>query len=126
MTQTTNRFFDEMAKLMTDAAGAAQGARQEFETVMRAQADRVLADRRYLGVYVSDSFKKGRGFVGIGARLFASLERRFRAIDHVAVVRGNRKLEKPGWHKAAEEGNYFLRGFNHLLIFKKERAPRAR
>ena len=44
MTQTTNRFFDEMAKLMTDAAGAAQGARQEFETVMRAQADRVLAD----------------------------------------------------------------------------------
>ena len=44
MTQTTNRFFDEMAKLMTDAAGAAQGARQEFETLMRAQADRVLAD----------------------------------------------------------------------------------
>ena len=44
MTQTTNRFFDEMAKLMTDAAGAAQGARQEFDTLMRAQADRVLAD----------------------------------------------------------------------------------
>ena len=44
MTQTSNRFFDEMAKLMTDAAGAAQGMRQEFETVMRAQADRVLAD----------------------------------------------------------------------------------
>lgn len=44
MTQTSNRFFDELAKLMTDAAGAAQGARQEFEMVMRSQADRVLAE----------------------------------------------------------------------------------
>jgi DNA modification methylase len=85
-----------------------------------AQADRVLRDRRYLAVYVSDTFRKKRGFVGIGARLFVMLEERFRAIDHVAVVRGNRKLEKPAFNRAAEEGNYFLRGFNHLLVFKKE------
>jgi len=90
-----------------------------------AEVERVLRDRRYLALYVSDSFKKGRPFVGIGARAFALLERRFRPVDHVAVVRGNRTLEKPGWHRAAAEGNYFLRGFNHLLIFKKEasRAP---
>ncbi len=81
---------------------------------------RVLADRRYLAVYVSDSFKKGRGFVGIGARFFVQLERRFRAVDHIAVVRGNRKLERPAFHRAAAEGNFFLRGFQHLLIFKKE------
>lgn len=42
MTQTTSRFFDELAKLMTDAAGAAQGMRSEVETVMRGQAERVL------------------------------------------------------------------------------------
>src|ERR1700674_2261580 len=42
MTQTTNRFFDEMARLMNDAAGAAEGARREIETVMRAQAERIL------------------------------------------------------------------------------------
>ena len=42
MTQTTNRFFDEMARLMNDAAGVAQGARAEIETVMRAQAERIL------------------------------------------------------------------------------------
>jgi hypothetical protein len=46
-------------------------------------------------------------------------------VDHVVVVRGNRKLEQPNFHKAAAEGNFFLRGFNHLLIFKKERG-RAR
>jgi hypothetical protein len=86
-----------------------------------AEAERCLKDRRYLAVYVSDSYRKKRGFVGIGARLFVLLEERFRPIDHVAVVRGNRKLEKPGFHRAAAEGNFFLRGFNHLLIFKKER-----
>jgi BMFP domain-containing protein YqiC len=42
MTQTTNRFFDEMARLMNDAAGVASGARREIETVMRAQAERIL------------------------------------------------------------------------------------
>jgi adenine-specific DNA-methyltransferase len=89
-----------------------------------AEVDRVLRDRRYLAVYVSDSFQKKRGFVGLGAELFGLLAKRFRAVDHIAVVRGNRTLEKPGFHKAAAEGNFFLRGFNHLLIFKKERAPR--
>ncbi|MAF67301.1 MAG: DNA methylase [Planctomycetes bacterium] len=86
-----------------------------------AEADRVLRDRRYLAVLVGDSFRKKRGFVPIGARLSALLCERFRPVDHVAVVRGNRKLEKPRHHRAAAEGNFFLRGFHHLLIFKKER-----
>lgn len=97
---------------------------QAMELVF-AEVERVLRDRRYLAVYCSDSFKKGRGFVGIGARFFALLSTRFRAVDHVAVVRGNRKLEQPNFHKAAAEENFFLRGFNHLLIFKKERARGA-
>ncbi|MBS9721062.1 accessory factor UbiK family protein [Tianweitania sp. BSSL-BM11] len=37
-----NRIFDDFAKLMTDAAGAAQGVRREVETAVRAQAERVL------------------------------------------------------------------------------------
>ena len=44
MTQTSNRFFDEAARLMNDAAGAAQGVKREFDTVMRAQAERILRD----------------------------------------------------------------------------------
>ncbi|MEM9380445.1 MAG: DNA methyltransferase [Planctomycetota bacterium] len=85
------------------------------------EADRILRDRRYIAVYVSDSFEKKRGFVPIGARLSALLSARFRPIDHVAVTRGNRKLEKPAFHRAAAEGNFYLRGFQHLLVFKKER-----
>ncbi|MCB1490290.1 MAG: accessory factor UbiK family protein [Rhodobiaceae bacterium] len=44
MTQTTGRLFDEMAKVMTDAAGVAQGVRREVETVMRTQAERLLQE----------------------------------------------------------------------------------
>jgi BMFP domain-containing protein YqiC len=44
MTQTNNRFLDEMAKLMTDAAGAAQGLRRDFETMMRSQGERMLRE----------------------------------------------------------------------------------
>src|SRR5436305_7560741 len=44
MTQTNNRFFDEVARLMNDAAGVATGVRREFDTVMRTQAERVLRD----------------------------------------------------------------------------------
>ncbi|RTL72106.1 MAG: accessory factor UbiK family protein [Hyphomicrobiales bacterium] len=43
MTQTSNRLFDEFAKLMTDAAGAAQGVRKEVETIMKAQGERLVA-----------------------------------------------------------------------------------
>ena len=43
MTQANNRFLDEFAKLMTDAAGAAQGMRREVETLMKAQGERLLS-----------------------------------------------------------------------------------
>jgi BMFP domain-containing protein YqiC len=44
MTQTSNRFFDELARLMTDAASVAQGVRREAETVFRTQVERWVAD----------------------------------------------------------------------------------
>ena len=54
MTQTTNRFFDELAKMMTDAAGAAQGMRRELETMMKAQGERIL---REMDVVRRDEFE---------------------------------------------------------------------
>jgi DNA modification methylase len=86
---------------------------------------RVLKNRRYMGLYVSDSFKKGRPFMPIGFELFGLLRRHFKAVDIIAVVRHNRTLKRNHWHTAAVEGNYFLRGFNYLFIMKKEDAERA-
>jgi len=42
MSTGPNRILDEFAKLMTDAAGAAQGVRREVETAFKSQAERVL------------------------------------------------------------------------------------
>lgn len=42
MNSGSNRLLDELAKLMTDAAGAAQGVRREMETAMRSQLERLL------------------------------------------------------------------------------------
>lgn len=42
MTSGTNRVLDELAKLVTDAAGAAQGVRREVETALRSQSEKVL------------------------------------------------------------------------------------
>lgn len=42
MNSGSNRLLDELAKVMTDAAGAAQGVRREMETAMRSQIERLL------------------------------------------------------------------------------------
>ena len=44
MTQTNNRIFDEIGRLMNDAAGVASGVRREFDTLFRTQAERILRD----------------------------------------------------------------------------------
>ena len=56
----------------------------------------------------------------IGFELFAIMTRFFKPVDIIAVARGSRKLGRGNWHKSAEEGNYFLRGFNYLFIMKKQ------
>ena len=44
MTQTSNRFLDEIARLVNDATGAAQGVKREIDTVVKHQAERFLND----------------------------------------------------------------------------------
>lgn len=43
MPQTRNRFFDDISRLMTDAAGLAEGARREVDTALRSQLERLLS-----------------------------------------------------------------------------------
>jgi BMFP domain-containing protein YqiC len=54
MTTTSSRFFDELAKLATNAAGAAQGVRREIDTLVKAQVERVLND---VGVVRREDFE---------------------------------------------------------------------
>lgn len=78
MTQTTNRFFDELAKLMTDAAGAAQGMRREFETIMKAQGERIL---REMDVVRRDEFEAVKAMAQRAREENERLEARIAALE---------------------------------------------
>lgn len=43
MSRSGGPFFDEFARLMSDAAGVAQGVRREVETVVKTQMERMLS-----------------------------------------------------------------------------------
>jgi DNA modification methylase len=113
-------YSDEPACIGRLDAGSRDYSRA-MEQVIR-EIDRILKPGRYMALYVSDSFKKGRPFAPIGMELFGLLRKKFTPVDIVCVVRRNAKLKRNHWHTAAIEGNYFLRGFNYLFIMKKRPA----
>ena len=57
MVSTSNRILDDIARLATDAAGAAQGVRREVETVVKTQIERLLRD---LDVMTREEFEAVR------------------------------------------------------------------
>jgi DNA modification methylase len=89
------------------------------------EINRILRPGRYLALYVSDSYEKGKAFMPIGFRLYNLLSNYFTSVDIAAVQRHNAKLFRNHWHTAAVEHNYFLRGFNYLFIMYKPPRPGA-
>lgn len=122
-------YSDDPACIGKLDAGGTDGGSAYYTAMDKvfAEAHRVMKNRRYMAVYVSDSWrKKGKGegaggeFMPIAFELFALLRKRFAPVDIISVVRHNQKLARGNWRKAAEEGNFYLRGFNYLMIFKKQ------
>jgi DNA modification methylase len=79
---------------------------------------RVVKPGGHMAVYAADVLKKGT-FVPIGSQFIFMLSQIVEIVDHVVVVRGNKDLKKGNYHKDAEEQNFFLRGFQHLIIARK-------
>ena len=78
MTQTTNRFLDEIARLMNDAAGVASGVRREVDTVFRNQADRIL---RELDVVKREEFEAVKDMARIAREETEALKARVAALE---------------------------------------------
>jgi BMFP domain-containing protein YqiC len=78
MVQTTNRFFDEVARLMNDAAGVAQGVRREFETLVRSQAERILRD---LDVVQREEFEAAKEMARLAREENEALSARIAALE---------------------------------------------
>jgi BMFP domain-containing protein YqiC len=78
MTQTSSRFFDEMGRLMNDAAGVAQGVRREFDTLFRTQAERVLRD---LDVVQREEFEAAKEMARLAREENEALKARIEALE---------------------------------------------
>ena len=78
MTQTSNRFFDEMARLMNDAAGVAQGVRREFDTLFRIQAERILHE---LDVVQREEFEAVKEMARLAREENEALKARIEALE---------------------------------------------
>jgi BMFP domain-containing protein YqiC len=84
MVQTTNRFFDEVARLMNDAAGVAQGVRREFETLFRTQAERWL---RELDLVKREDFEAIKDMARIAREENEALKVRVDALEAALAAR---------------------------------------
>ncbi|MGL4395106.1 MAG: accessory factor UbiK family protein [Hyphomicrobium sp.] len=82
MTQTTNRIFDDFAKLMTDAAGAAEGVKRDVETMMKGQADRFLRD---MDVVKREEFEVVKALAEKARDQASALEARVAALEQLVA-----------------------------------------
>ena len=78
MTQTSNRFFDEIGRLMNDAAGAAQGVKREVDTVVRNQAEKILRD---LDIVKREEFEAVKDMARLAREENEALKARIAALE---------------------------------------------
>ena len=78
MVNPGNRILDDIARLATDAAGAAQGVRREVETVVKTQIERLLRD---LDVVTREEFEAVREMALIAREENDKLAARLAALE---------------------------------------------
>src|SRR5438309_9597460 len=101
MTQTSNRFFDEMARLMNDAAGAASGVRREFDTIFRSQADRILRD---LDVVRREEFEAVKEMARLAREENEALKARVAALEAKVEAKAQAKPAETKFAVGSGEG----------------------
>jgi BMFP domain-containing protein YqiC len=92
MTQTSNRFFDEMSRLMNDAAGVAQGVRREFDTLFRAQVERIL---REFDVVQREEFEAAKEMVRLAREENEALKARLAVLEGKLAAQPAKKTKLP-------------------------------
>ena len=118
MTQTSNRFFDEMARLMNDAAGVAQGVRREFDTLFRTQAERILRD---LDVVRREEFEAVKEMARLAREENEALKARIAALEASSASR--RLSARPDRRPPADFGPVSLSLAPGTAISRASAAP---
>jgi BMFP domain-containing protein YqiC len=92
MTQTSNRLFDGLGRLMTDAVGAADNLKREIDTVVKTQAERILGD---LDLVKREEFEAARELAANARAESEKLAARVAALEaQIAAFTGSAKSPK--------------------------------
>lgn len=78
MPQTRSRIFDDFSRLITDAAGLADGARREVETLARSQIERLMAG---MDLVSREEFEAVREMAALAREQNEKLEARIAALE---------------------------------------------
>lgn len=78
MQQPRGRIFDDLGKLVSDAAGMAQGVRREAETMVKTQIERLLAS---MDVVTREEFEAVRDMAAAAREENESLKARIAALE---------------------------------------------
>ncbi len=91
--QGPNRILDEFAKLMTDAAGVAQGVQREAETAIRSQAERFLTK---MDLVQREDFEVVREMASRAREENEALKEQLAALDvRISALETGKKPAKP-------------------------------
>ncbi|MGD0564689.1 MAG: accessory factor UbiK family protein [Roseiarcus sp.] len=78
MPQTRSRLFDDFSRLITDAAGLADGARREVETLAKSQLERLMAGMDFVS---REEFDAVRDMAALARAENEKLEARLAALE---------------------------------------------
>lgn len=78
MSQSRSPIFDDLARLMGDAAGVAQGVRREVETIAKTQIERLLST---MDVVTREEFEAVREMAVLAREQNDKLEQRIAELE---------------------------------------------
>ncbi len=96
--QTRNKILDDISQLFSNAAGVAQGAKDEAETAMKSWMDRWLADRDFV---TREEFDAVRAMAQKAREENTALKKRLDALESPAAAATNKAAKPAAKRKAA-------------------------
>jgi BMFP domain-containing protein YqiC len=92
MVEPRGRILDDLARLVTDAAGVAQGVRREAETLARAQLDRLITS---MDLVSREEFEAVRDMAALARDENEALQKRIAALEAKLTAGAPGTVEPP-------------------------------
>jgi SAM-dependent methyltransferase len=112
-----NLWYSEVKFCVGRLAAESSDFFSSLDTIAK-EVQRTLKPGGVVAWIISDQYRHG-GFTPVGFGLFEVLKRRFQPVDILCLVRRNGHTDIPEWEHRARAGNFYLRGFKYILVFRK-------